>query len=147
MANVPRVLLDRSIRMRRRLGDSPREMAGTDTGQRSARCDRGSALTALLRRLSGRSGNGIAWSILLKDIHGRPEGYTRSMTKRLVDVDDDKLDKVRALLGTSTTKATVNGALEEVLALAARRRALLDVEVVAGSADLAQDEQRRAAWA
>ena len=69
------------------------------------------------------------------------------MTKRLVDVDDDKLDKVRALLGTSTTKATVNGALEEVLALAARRRALLDVEVVAGSADLAQDEQRRAAWA
>jgi Arc/MetJ family transcription regulator len=69
------------------------------------------------------------------------------MTKRLVDVDDAKLEEVRALLGTSTTKATVNGALEEVLALAARRRALLDDEAVAGSADLAQDEQRRAAWA
>lgn len=69
------------------------------------------------------------------------------MTKRLVDVDDAKLDEVRALLGTSTTKATVNSALEEVLALAARRRALLDDEVVAGSADLAEDEQRRAAWA
>jgi hypothetical protein len=69
------------------------------------------------------------------------------MTKRLVDVEDDKLEAVRALLGTSTMKATVNGALEEVLALAARRRALLDVEAVAGSADLAQDEQRRAAWA
>jgi Arc/MetJ family transcription regulator len=69
------------------------------------------------------------------------------VTKRLVDVDDDKLDEVRTLLGTSTTKATVNGALEEVLALAARRRALLDIEVVAGSADLARDDQRRAAWA
>lgn len=69
------------------------------------------------------------------------------MTKRLVDVDDDKLEEVRALLGTSTMKATVNGAFEEVLALAARRRALLDVEAVAGSADLAQDDQRRAAWA
>lgn len=69
------------------------------------------------------------------------------MTKRLVDVDDAKLDEVRELLGTSTTKGTVNGALEEVLALAARRRALLDDEAVAGSADLAGDEQRRAAWA
>lgn len=68
------------------------------------------------------------------------------MTKRLVDVDDTKLDEVRILLGTSTTKATVNGALEEVLALAARRRALLDGDAVAGSVDLAQDEQRRAAW-
>jgi Arc/MetJ family transcription regulator len=70
------------------------------------------------------------------------------VTKQLVDVDDTKLDEVRTLLGTSTTKATVNGALEEVLALAARRRALLDGDgdgdAVAGSADLAQDEQRRA---
>jgi Arc/MetJ family transcription regulator len=69
------------------------------------------------------------------------------MTKRLVDVDDAKLEEVRALLGTSTTKATVNGALEEVLALAERRRALLDDDAVAGSDDLAHDEHRRAAWA
>jgi Arc/MetJ family transcription regulator len=69
------------------------------------------------------------------------------MTKRLVDVDDAKLEEVRALLGTPTTKATVNGALEEVLALAARRRALLDDDALAGSDDLAHDEQRRAAWA
>ncbi|HEY5854239.1 MAG TPA: DUF2191 domain-containing protein [Aldersonia sp.] len=68
------------------------------------------------------------------------------MTKRLVDVDDVKLEQVRALLGTSTIKGTVNRALEEVLALAARRQALLDDEAVAGSADLADDEQRRAAW-
>ncbi len=62
-------------------------------------------------------------------------------------LDEELVEQVRALLGTSTTKATVNGALEEVLALAARRRALLDGETVAGSGDLAQDEQRRAAWA
>lgn len=69
------------------------------------------------------------------------------VTKRLIDVDDTKLDEVRTLLGTATTKATVNGALDEVLALAARRRALLDGDAVAGSSDLAEDEQRRAAWA
>jgi Arc/MetJ family transcription regulator len=69
------------------------------------------------------------------------------VTKRLVDVDDDKLEQVRRLLGTSTTKATVNEALAEVLALAQRREALLDPEVVAGSGELANDEQRRSAWA
>lgn len=69
------------------------------------------------------------------------------MTKRLIDVDDAKLDEVRALLGTATTKATVNTALDEILALAARRQALLDEYAVAGSDDLADDEQRRAAWA
>lgn len=69
------------------------------------------------------------------------------MTKRLVDVDDAKLEEVRALLGTPTTKATVNGALDEVLALAARRHALLEGEVFSGSSDLADDERRRAAWA
>ncbi len=70
-----------------------------------------------------------------------------AMTKRLVDLDDAKLEQVRSILGTSTTKATVNGALEEVLALAARRRALLEGDAIAGSSDLAHEEQRRAAWA
>lgn len=68
------------------------------------------------------------------------------MTNRLVGVDEFKLEEVRALLGTSTIAATVNRALEEVLALAARPQALLGDETVAGSADLADDEQRRAAW-
>ena len=47
------------------------------------------------------------------------------MTKRLIDVDDDKLDAVRALLGTRTLKATVDEAFNEVLALEQRRRSLL----------------------
>ena len=69
------------------------------------------------------------------------------MTKRLVDVDDDMLAQVRMLLGTSTTKATINGALAEVLALAARREVLLNPALVAGSAVLADAELRPATWA
>lgn len=67
------------------------------------------------------------------------------MTKRLIDVDDAKLQAVRALLGTSTLKATVDEAFDEVLALAARRRALLAERRVDESA-LRDPEARRAAW-
>jgi Arc/MetJ family transcription regulator len=69
------------------------------------------------------------------------------MTKRLIDVDDEVLEQVRVLLRTSTTKATVNEALAEVVALAARRRALLAEVTIAGSGELADDDRRRAAWA
>lgn len=79
-------------------------------------------------------------------MRGGREAYCSSMTKRLVDLDDAKLAQVRALLGTSTRTATVDGALSEVLALAARREALRDLEAVAGSAELADDKRRRAAW-
>jgi Arc/MetJ family transcription regulator len=47
------------------------------------------------------------------------------VTKRLIDIDDDKLDAVRAVLGTRTLKATVSEALDDVLKLDRRRRALL----------------------
>jgi Arc/MetJ family transcription regulator len=68
-----------------------------------------------------------------------------AMTKRLIEVDDEKLDAVRQLLGTRTLRATVDGALDEVLALDLRRRALLaergvDVEALADPA------ARQAAW-
>jgi Arc/MetJ family transcription regulator len=69
------------------------------------------------------------------------------MTKKLIDLDEDKLNQVRLLLGVATAKAAVNGALDEVIALAARREALLNGDAVAGSADLVDDEKRRAAWA
>lgn len=67
------------------------------------------------------------------------------MTKRLIDVDDDKLEAVKALLGTATLKATVNAAFDEVLALDKRRQALL----AEGGADLSEftdPDARRAAW-
>jgi Arc/MetJ family transcription regulator len=67
------------------------------------------------------------------------------MTKRLIEVDDDKLAAVRVLLGTSTLRATVDGALEEVLALDRRRRALLAERGVRGEA-LADSAKRQAAW-
>ncbi len=67
------------------------------------------------------------------------------MTKRLIDVDDDKLAAVQVLLGTRSLKATVNAALDEVLVLDRRRRALL-VERGVDDALLSDPEDRRAAW-
>ncbi len=67
------------------------------------------------------------------------------MTKRLVDIDDAKLAAVQAELGTSTMKDTVNAALTEVLALIARRRALL-ADRGADPSLLADADARRAAW-
>jgi Arc/MetJ family transcription regulator len=40
--------------------------------------------------------------------------YTRHMTKRLVDIDEEALDAARSQLGTTTIKATVNEALRLV---------------------------------
>lgn len=67
------------------------------------------------------------------------------MTKRLIEVDDDKLDAVRSLLGTRTLRATVDVAFNEVLALAQRRRALLAEHGVEPEA-LADPTARRDAW-
>lgn len=67
------------------------------------------------------------------------------MTKRLIDVDDERLEAVRALLGTTTLKDTVNEALAEVLALEERRRALLAERGVEAS-ELSDPEARQAAW-
>lgn len=67
------------------------------------------------------------------------------MTKRLIDVDDNKLEAVKALLGTKTLKATVNTALDEVLALDQRRQALLSEHGIDVS-ELADSEARLAAW-
>lgn len=67
------------------------------------------------------------------------------MTKRLIDIDDDKLEAVKTLLGTATLKATVNAALDEVLALDQRRQMLLADRGVDLS-ELADGDARRAAW-
>jgi Arc/MetJ family transcription regulator len=45
--------------------------------------------------------------------------------KTRVNVDDEKLAAVRTLLGTQGLKATIDAALDEVIALDQRRRALL----------------------
>lgn len=67
--------------------------------------------------------------------------YTRRVTKRLIDVDDDALDAARAELGTHTIKDTVNEALRR----AARQRSaeLARALTVLADADL---DERSAAW-
>jgi Arc/MetJ family transcription regulator len=67
------------------------------------------------------------------------------VTKRLIDVDDDKLNAVRDLLGTRTLKATVDEAFDEVLALHVRRQALL-VDSGFDASELADPEARQSAW-
>ena len=80
----------------------------------------------------------------MEDIHVAQMRYPEDMTKRLIEVDDDKLAEVRSLFGTTTMKATVDAALDEVLALDQRRRALLAERGFGDS--LADPVRRQAAW-
>lgn len=81
----------------------------------------------------------------LKAIPARSVRYPDAVTKRLIEIDDSKLDAVRRLLGTRTLKATVDEAFDEVLALEHRRRALL-AERGVDTALLSDPDARRAAW-
>ncbi|MGH9187795.1 MAG: hypothetical protein ACRD0U_18615 [Acidimicrobiales bacterium] len=62
-----------------------------------------------------------------------------------MDIDEDSLREARAALGTTTKVETVNRALAEVAALAARRR---DLQRLAGGdlSSLKDDERYDAAW-
>jgi Arc/MetJ family transcription regulator len=67
------------------------------------------------------------------------------MAKTLIDVDEEYLAAAQRALHTKTKKDTVNAALREVAALAARRRDLR--RLVSGSpADLGDDDVMHAAW-
>lgn len=48
--------------------------------------------------------------------------YTPAMAKTMVDIDPALLAAARTELGASTNKETVNRALAEIVAMAARRR-------------------------
>lgn len=67
------------------------------------------------------------------------------MTKTLIDIDDEALDRARRVLHTTTKKDTVNQALVMVAALSARRR---DLERFAADAhaDLRDVEIMSSAW-
>ena len=67
------------------------------------------------------------------------------MTKTLIEIDDEYLAAAQQALGTSTKKDTVNAALREVTALAARRRDL-DRLASHGLPDLEDEDVMRAAW-
>ena len=67
------------------------------------------------------------------------------MTKRLVDIADDKLAEARDILGQATIKGTINAALDEVIALDQRRR-LLERLADQRGVDLGDEEIMREAW-
>lgn len=103
----------------------------------------------MIGRPSGRRPSGtaspIGATVGLEAILRPPPGYPDGMTKGLIQVDDDKLEAVRSLLGTRTLRATVDDAFNEVLALAQRRRALLAEHGVEPDA-LADPAARLDAW-
>jgi len=67
------------------------------------------------------------------------------MGKTLIDVDEQYLAAAQEALHTQTKKDTVNAALREVAALAARRRDLQRL-TAGGLPDLDDEEVMRAAW-
>ena len=67
------------------------------------------------------------------------------MAKTLIDIDEEQLSAAQEVLKTETKKDTVNAALRQVTALAARRRDLC--RLTAGALpDLADKEVMRTAW-
>ena len=67
------------------------------------------------------------------------------MTKTLIDIDDRQLDRAQRSLGTATKRDTVNEALAQVVALAARRRDL-DRFRADAFADLRDSDVTSRAW-
>jgi Arc/MetJ family transcription regulator len=63
--------------------------------------------------------------------------------KTTLEIDDDKVSKAAAVLGTSTLRETVDRSLEEVIALAARRRL---VDRFSRPTDLVDPEVMSGAW-
>jgi Arc/MetJ family transcription regulator len=79
------------------------------------------------------------------DIDGAAVLISCRAMRTVVDIDEDALREARAALGTTTKVETVNRALSEVAALAARRRDLR--RLAAGDlTDLRDDEIYAAAW-
>ena len=67
------------------------------------------------------------------------------MAKTLIDIDEQQLAAAQKVLKTETKKDTVNAALRQVTAMAARRRDLQ--RLISGALpDLADEEAMRGAW-
>lgn len=67
------------------------------------------------------------------------------MRKTSVDVDEHLLDQVREVLGTSSMKETIDGALREVMRGEARRREIRALASMDGL-DLADEKVMAKAW-
>jgi Arc/MetJ family transcription regulator len=71
--------------------------------------------------------------------------YTDAVTKRLVDIDDDLLEKAKEILDADTIKETVNRSLGEVIAMRLRMEHFERLRTGAGT-DIADDEVMSGAW-
>lgn len=71
--------------------------------------------------------------------------YPRTMTKRLVDIDDELLAQAREVLGTATMKDTVNRSLREVVNAELRRDHVRRLTTMEGL-DLDDPEVMAGAW-
>jgi Arc/MetJ family transcription regulator len=71
--------------------------------------------------------------------------YCSTMTKLLVEVDDDMLETVRVMLGVQTKKDTVNGALALIIA-GQDERVRLGIEALATHNDEFPPHDRSEAW-
>lgn len=67
------------------------------------------------------------------------------MSKTTVDVNDDKVEAAREILGTRTLRDTIDRALDSVLAVAARRRLIERLERMEGL-ELNDPEVMASAW-
>ena len=67
------------------------------------------------------------------------------MSKTTVDVNDEKVEAAREILGTRTFGDTIDRALDSVLALAARRRLIERLERMEGL-ELNDPEVMASAW-
>jgi Arc/MetJ family transcription regulator len=67
------------------------------------------------------------------------------MARILIDVDEEQLAAAQKVLKTEAKEDTVNAALRQVTALAARRRDLQRL-IADGLPGLADEEVKRAAW-
>jgi Arc/MetJ family transcription regulator len=68
------------------------------------------------------------------------------MTKRLIDIDDEVLEEAKRLLGAKSNKETVNTALRDVIAAAARRRHIERITSPGYHNDLADPAVMDSAW-
>lgn len=67
------------------------------------------------------------------------------MRKTSVDIDDDLIEQVRRLLGTTSIKETIDRALREVVRGAARREEIRALATMDGL-DLADEQVMAGAW-
>ena len=73
------------------------------------------------------------------------DGYTQSVTKRLIDIDDELLADVQNAMGTATMKETVNTALRQALSAHKARQHLEHLRSLPDF-DLSDPEVMEGAW-